>query len=94
MFISCIENNVYLGIKPKLWEYTESMGICNNPIGRLIQAQMLKLNCLKDLQSMNFDKTKYFLKNCPLLAWFSIYGVDKREVVRFISSISFSVQYL
>lgn len=94
MFISCIENNVYLGIKPKLWEYTESIGIFNSAIGRLIQTQMLKLNCLKNLQSMNFDKTNYFLKNCPLIAWFWIYGVDKREVERFISSISSSVQYL
>lgn len=94
MFISCIENNVYLGIKPKLWEYTESMGISNSAIGRLIQTQMLKRNCLKDLQSMNFDKTNYFLKNCLLIAWFFIYSIGKREVERFISSVSFSVQYL
>lgn len=94
MFTSCIENNVYLGIKPKLWEYTESIGICNSAIGRLIQTPVLKLSCLKDLQSMNFDKTNNFLKNYLLIAWFWIYGVDKREVERFISSKSFSVQYL
>lgn len=69
------------------------MGICNSAIGRLIQTQMLRLSCLKDLQAMNFDKTNYFF----LLSAYSMilnYGIDKREVERFISSMYFFVQYL
>lgn len=71
------------------------MGICNSAIGRLIQTQMLRLSCLKDLQTMNFDKTNYFF--FFLLSAYSMilnYGIDKREVERFISSMYFFVQHL